>query len=138
MNWSEYEVYLRDFNARNYDGVLSHYADRFELHFAGYIFRTKDEVQDFYRFFHSFVREEIRVSRYVSDADTVALEAVVQLTAERDLSPEALAAKGLGRLVALPAGHSVRMDQFVHYHLQDGKIVKAVCALAGDPEITAP
>ena len=136
MKLSRYELYLAAFNARDYEGVLDHYADSFELHFAGYVLRTKDEVRRFYDFFHSYVREEISLNRYVADDCTAALQAVVQLTAERSLTPEVLASQGLEGLVSLPAGAKVRMEQFIHYHLEGGKIVKAVCAVVGEPEFT--
>ena len=133
MNREAYDRYLTMFNARDYDGILGHFADRFELHFAGYVFRTKEEVKRFYAFLHSHVREEIAVSRYVSDDRTVALEATVKLTGERDLGAPELEAAGYTRLVTLPVGAVVEIPQFIHYHLEDGKIVKAVCAVLEPP-----
>jgi hypothetical protein len=35
-----YQHYIDAFNAKDHDGVLSFYAERFELVFAGYVFRT--------------------------------------------------------------------------------------------------
>jgi hypothetical protein len=129
-----FERYVAAFNRRDYEAVLSHYAERFELHFAGYIFRTAHEVREFYRFFHAHVREDISVGRIVSDDDTVAVEVVIELTGLCDLTAEALAAQGLERLIPLSAGAVVRLPQFIHYHLKGSKIVKALCVLAAEPE----
>jgi hypothetical protein len=129
MDRSTYDRYLAAFNARNYDGVLSHYAESFELSFAGYRFTTKAEVKAFYAFFHAYVSESISVSAYVNDDRMVALEAVVRLTAQRTLDGATLAAAGFGRLVPLVAGQVVEIPQFIHYHLQDGRIVRAHCAV---------
>ena len=52
------------------------------------------------------------------------------LEALRDLTPETLAAEGYGRLVPMTAGQVVEIPQYIHYHLRDGLIVKAGCALA--------
>ena len=133
MDRQAYDRYLAMFNARDYDGILSHFADRFELHFAGYVFRTPEEVKRFYAFLHSHVDEQISVSRYVSDGETVALEAVVKLTGKRNLEAPDLEAAGYTRLVTLPASAVVEIPQFIHYHLKDGKIVKAVCAVLEPP-----
>ncbi len=130
MNRQAYDHYLACFNARDYDGVLAHYAEDFLLEFAGYRFTRKDPVRRFYAFLHAYLNEQITVTAYVADAQMVALEGVVRLEALRDLTPETLAAEGYGRLVPMTAGQVVEIPQYIHYHLHDGLIVKAGCALA--------
>ena len=130
MDRAAYDDYLRAFNARDYDGVLAHFADRFELSFAGYVFRTREEVKRFYRFLHAHVDERITVNRYASDAATVAMEADVRLEGLSDLTPAMLEAEGLGRIQPLAKGQVVTIPQFIHYHLDgEGKIVRALCAI---------
>jgi hypothetical protein len=137
MNRSDYERYLQQFNARDYDGVLSHFADHFELVFAGYVFRTKEEVRRFYAFLHGYVNETVTVHSFVSDGRTVALEADVQLEGIKDLTLEILAEHGYDRIVGLKAGEIVTIPQFIHYHLEDGKIVRALCAVYEPPVVAA-
>jgi hypothetical protein len=133
MTREDYDRYVRLFNARDYDAVLDHFADTFELVFAGYVFRTRRQVRDFYAFLHSYVRESVTVRAFVSGEHMVALEADVRLEGLRELTPAILAEKGLERLAALGPGETVTIPQFIHYHLRDGKIVKALCAVFEPP-----
>jgi hypothetical protein len=135
MHRADYERYLQQFNARDYDGVLAFFADHFELVFAGYVFRTKEEVRRFYAFLHSYVNESVTVHSFISDGRMVALEADVRLEGIRDLTPEILAEHGYERIVGLKAGQVVTIPQFIHYHLEDGKIVKALCAVYEPPVV---
>ena len=133
MDRSAYDDYLRKFNARDYDGVLDYYHDDFELSFAGYLFTTKAAVKSFYGFLHSYLDERIVIDRFISDRTTVALEARVQLKGLRDLTPEVLAAEGFERMGVMSAGQEIEIPQFIHYHLEDGKIRKALCAIFMPP-----
>lgn len=129
MNRSAYDRYLSAFNARDYDTVLSFWAASFELSFAGYVFTTPQQVRDFYRFLHHYARESIVVHAYVADEHMAALEATVRLEGLVRLTPEILAEAGYAHLAALEVGQVVEMRQLIHYHLQAGKIVRAVCAV---------
>lgn len=130
MTRADYDRYLACFNARDYDGVLWFWAEQFDLSFAGYHFHTKQQVRDFYAFFHQYARETVQVTAFLGSADMVALEAVVRLEGLHELSQQTLQAQGLGRLVGLQVGQVVEIPQYIHYHLRDGKIVRAGCAIA--------
>jgi hypothetical protein len=130
---ASYQRYIDAFNARDYEAVLSFYAERFELVFAGYVFRTPAELRQLYTFLHSYIRESITVRAFVSDVHMAALEADVRLEAVRDLTQAALAAQGLDRLVTLRAGDVAVIRQFIHYHFEHGKIVRALCAIYEPP-----
>ena len=127
-----FDRYLEKFNARDYEFILAHYADQFELRFAGYVLRSKQDVLGFYRFFHQYVRETIRVDAFVASDDMIAIEAVVRLEGLRAMPKEAATAAGFERIIAPPVGQIVELPQFIHYHLRDGKFVKALCVIA-DP-----
>lgn len=130
MDIQWYRRYLDYFNARNYDGVLANFADAFDLSFAGYHFRTKEEVRRFYQFFHEHVDEAIDLKAFVGNAEMVAIEVIVKLTGKKELTPAALEKAGYGRLVPLAVGQVVEIPQYIHYHLRDGKIVAVGCAMA--------
>ncbi|MBC7986236.1 MAG: nuclear transport factor 2 family protein [Sphingomonadaceae bacterium] len=138
MTRDDYDRYLEAFNARDYDAVLDHFADEFELVFAGYVFRTKDEVRRFYAFLHAHIAESVRVREFVSDGNMVALEADVRLEGIDEVTPEMLAEQGLERIQTLARGQVVTLPQFIHYHLVDGKIVRALCAVFEPPVAQAP
>ncbi|MGZ8347124.1 MAG: nuclear transport factor 2 family protein [Allosphingosinicella sp.] len=134
MNRSGYDRYVRLFNARDYEGVLDHFAEPFELVFAGHVFRTKDEVRRFYAFFHAYVDEQVTVHRLVSDGKMMALEVDVRLEARDDMTPELLARNGLAGLAPLQRGQVVTIPQFIHYHLDEqGKIIRVLCAVFDSP-----
>lgn len=133
MDRLRYDQYLAAFNRRDYDAVLAHYADRFEIVFAGYRFTTRDSVKHFYGFLHAHVSEQISVQHYVADDRLVAMEAVVRLEGLRDLTPEALAAEGLDRIHPIARGQVVEIPQFIHYHLHERKITRALCAVFEPP-----
>lgn len=134
MDRASYQRYIDAFNARDYDAVLAHYAPRFELVFAGYVFGNAADVRRLYTFLHSYLNEALTLKAFVSSPHMVALEADVRLEAVRDLTAEALAGEGLERLVTLRAGDVAVIPQFIHYHLDEqGKIVRALCAIYEPP-----
>jgi len=129
LDKAAYDRYLAAFNARDYDAVLDFYADRFELSFLGYVFRTREDVRNFYAFLHAHVAEHIILTAFVSDERMVALEADVRLEGITDLTPEMTAAAGFPKLAPLARGQVITIPQLIHYHLEDGKIVRALCAV---------
>ena len=133
MDRAGYDRYVEHFNARDYDAVLSHFAERFELVFAGHVFRTPDEVRRLYGFLHDHVSEAVAVKSFVSDETMVALEADIRLEAKQDMTAKALAEQGLDGLVTMKKGDVVVIPQFIHYHLENGKIVRALCAVYEPP-----
>lgn len=135
MDRAAYDRYVECFNARDYDAVLSHFADRFELAFVGHVFRTPEEVRRFYNFLHDHVVETVIVKAFVSNETMVALEADVRIEAKQDVTAEALAAQGLEGLVTMKKGDVVVIPQFIHYHLENGKIVRALCAVYEPPKV---
>lgn len=133
MQLSDYHAYLACFNNRDYNGVLSYFTEDAEIVFAGYCFKGHQAVRDFYAFFHSNVDEQISVTRFVSGDDTVAIEATVRLEGKSDLTQAMMEKKGLGRLVVLRRGQIVDLQQFIHYHLREGKFSKALCSIFDKP-----
>jgi hypothetical protein len=129
MDRQAYEGYLAKFNARDYEGVLTYFADDFEICFAGYTLRGRADFHRFYGFFHDYVSESIVVDAAATSDDLFAIECRVRLEGKRDLTPELLAAQGLERIFPLQAGQVVEMNQFIHYRMKRGKFVKVTCAV---------
>ena len=125
-----YDDYLRKFNARDYDGFLAFWDDHdVEISVAGTSLRSKDQIRKFYAFLHAYLREEIILKKYISSDEMIALEATVRITGLQALTAETLQAQGLRGFLPLAAGQVVDIPQFIHYHLRDGKITKALCAI---------
>ncbi|NLV31824.1 MAG: nuclear transport factor 2 family protein [Acidobacteria bacterium] len=128
MTREEFDVYLEKFNGRDYDGFLDYFADDFEMiHVAGSL-KSREAVKKFYAFLHAYIKESVIVDRFVSDASTIALEARVRIEGVRELSPETVAASDYPKLKPLAVGQTAVIPQFIHYHLENGKFVKVVCA----------
>jgi SnoaL-like domain len=128
MNREEFDVYLKKFNSRDYEGFLDYFADEFEMIHVGGSFKTRESVMKFYSFLHAYIKESVSVDRFVSDENNVVLEARVQIQGVKELTPEAVAASDWPKLNPLAVGQIVVIPQFIHYHLENGKFVKIVCA----------
>jgi hypothetical protein len=128
MNREEFDVYLAKFNSRDYKGFLDYFADDFEMIHVGGSFKTRESVMKFYDFLHAYIKESVIVDRFVSDEHTIALEARVQIQGVKELTPEAVAASDFPKLNPLAVGQIAVIPQFIHYHLENGKFVKVVCA----------
>ena len=128
MNREEFDVYLKKFNGRDYDGFLAYFADDFEMIHIGGSLKSREAVMKFYNFLHAYIEESVIVDRFVSDEHTIALEVRVQIKGVNELTPEAVAASDYPRLTPLTVGQAAIIPQFIHYHLEKGKFVKVVCA----------
>jgi len=128
MKREEFDVYLEKFNSRDYAGFLAYFADEFEMVHVGGSLKSREEVMKFYNFLHAYIKENVMVDRYVSDEHTIALEVRVTIQGVKELSPEAVAASDYPKLTPLTVGQSAVIPQFIHYHLENGKFTKVVCA----------
>jgi hypothetical protein len=128
MTREEFDVYLKKFNSRDYKGFLEYFADEFEMVHVGGSFKTRESVMKFYSFLHAYIKESVIVDRFVSDENNVVLEARVQIEGVKVLSPEVVAASDWPKLKPLAVGQVAVIPQFIHYHLENGKFVKVVCA----------
>lgn len=129
MNREKYDEYLRRFNNKDYHGLLEYFDDEFSVEFAGSKLQSRQEVLDFYTFFHSHTNEQITVTRYLSDDDTVCMEADVKVTCIRDLPASLWAERGFPGMASMAVGDIIVIPQFIHYHLRNGKFTKALCAV---------
>ncbi len=127
MKREEFDVYLKKFNSRDYEGFLDYFADKFEMIHVGGTLTTRESVMKFYDFLHDYIKETVIVDRFLSDDKTIAMEARVRIQGIKELSPETVAASGYPKLKPLKAGQTAEIPQFIHYHIANGKFVKVVC-----------
>lgn len=130
MNRSEYDEYVRVFNAKDYDAVCDFYVQPPTMSFFGVHIRSREELKAFYGFLHSYVHESVTVTRFASSADLTAVDAIVRIEAYRDLDAETLAANGCGGFLPIKKGEVQELRQFLFYTLRDGKIERVECAMA--------
>lgn len=131
MTREDYDRYAEAFNARDYDAVFEFYAHNPRLAFFGVEIRTREELRDFYTFLHSYVRETITVEKFAASDELVALEGLIRVEGIRDLTREELDARGLDQFFPIAAGDVQEMRQYIHYHMQHGKIASVGCAIVG-------
>jgi len=129
MTREDYDRYAAAFNARDYDTVFDFYAENPRMAFFGVEITTREQLKAFYGFLHSYVRETVAVERFAASDDLAAVEGVVRIECFRELTREALDAQGLEQFFPIAAGQVQEMRQYIHYHLENGKIASVGCAL---------
>lgn len=129
MTLEDYERYAEAFNTRDYDAVFDFYTDAPRMAFFGIEIRTRDQLREFYGFLHSFVRETITIEKFANSDDLVAVEGIIRIEAFRDLTREILDANGMEQLFPIANGDVQEMRQYIHYHMDDGKIASVGCAI---------
>jgi hypothetical protein len=131
MTREDYERYAAAFNARDYDAVFDFYTDSPRMAFFGIEIRTRQQLRDFYAFLHSYVRETVTVEKFASSDELAAVEGIIRIEAFRDLTREELDANGMEQFFPIMAGEVQEMRQYIHYHLENGKIASVGCAVVG-------
>jgi ketosteroid isomerase-like protein len=129
MQRSDYEEYLRRFNARDYAGVYAFYAPDPDLSFFGVTIRSLEDLEQFYGFLHAHVDERVTINRFASSDELMALEGTVRVEAYRDLTADVLEERGLDQFSPMKAGDVIEMEQMIHYHVRDGKFTAVRCAI---------
>ncbi|KAF0186489.1 MAG: nuclear transport factor 2 family protein [Hyphomonadaceae bacterium] len=131
MDRAAYEHYVHCFNARDYDAIFDFYADNPDISFFGVTIRSREALKSFYGFLHRYVRETVRIERFASSDELVAVEGVVRVEGIRDLDQKTLDENKMGGLFPISAGQVQEMRQYIHYHLKDGKFASVGCAVVG-------
>jgi hypothetical protein len=129
MTREDYDRYVAAFNARDYDAVFDFYAERPRMAFFGIEITSREQLKAFYGFMHRYVKETVTVERFAGSQELAAVEAIVRIEATDDLTREVLDARGMGQFFPIAKGEVQEMRQYIHYHLQDGKIASVGCAL---------
>lgn len=125
-----YERYVAAFNAKDYDAVADFYADPPLMTFFGVEIRSRQALKDFYAFLHDHVSESVTVLNFACSATLTAIDAVIRVEGIKDLTREALDARGLHEFFPIAAGQVQEMRQFIFYTIKDGLIERVECALA--------
>ena len=129
MTREDYERYAAAFNARDYDAVFDFYAENPRMAFFGVEITTREQLRAFYTFLHTYVRETITIERFASSQNLAAVEGIIRVEGVEDLTREELDARGLEQFFPIAKGDVQEMRQYIHYHLEDGKIASVGCAL---------
>ncbi|MCY1669781.1 nuclear transport factor 2 family protein [Novosphingobium sp. SL115] len=125
-----YDRYVAAFNAKDYDAVADFYVDPPLMTFFGVEIRSRAALKDFYAFLHDHVIESVRVLNFAASETLTAIDAVIRVEAVKDLTREALDARGLTGFFPIAAGDVQEMRQFIFYTMQNAKIARVECALA--------
>jgi hypothetical protein len=129
LDRAAYERYLAAFNARDYDAVADFYVDPPRMEFFGIVITSREELKAFYAWLHDNVDEHVRVLNFAAGETCTAIDAIVRITAKKDLTREALDAKGATGFFPIMAGECQEIRQFIFYTTRGGRIEKVECAL---------
>ena len=129
MTREDYDRYVAAFNARDYGAVFDFYAEHPKMAFFGIEITSREQLKEFYGFMHRYVKETVTVERFAGSEELAAVEAIVRIEATDDLSRDILDARGMEQFFPIAKGEVQEMRQYIHYHLQDGKIESVGCAL---------
>ena len=129
MTREDYERYVEAFNTRDYDAVFDFYTDTPKMAFFGIAITTREQLREFYSFLHSYVRETVEIEKFASSSELAAVEGLIRIECFRDLTREDLDANGMEQFFPIKAGEVQEMRQYIHYHLEHGKIASVGCAL---------
>lgn len=129
MTREDYERYAAAFNARDYDTVFDFYCETPRMAFFGIQITTREQLKAFYSFLHSFVTETIRIEKFAGSDELAAVEGVIRIEAFADLTREVLDANGMEQFFPIAKGQVQEMRQYIHYHLEGGKIASVGCAI---------
>ncbi len=125
-----YDRYVAAFNAKDYDAVADFYVDPPLMTFFGVEIRSRQALKDFYAFLHHPVKESVTVLNFACSDTLTAIDAVIRVEAVKDLSREALDARGMHGFFPIAVGEVQEMRQFIFYTIKDGLIERVECALA--------
>jgi hypothetical protein len=126
---ARYDQYLAAFNAKDYDGVADFYVDPPRMEFFGIVITSREELKDFYRWLHSYVKESVTLRHFAASENCTACDAIVRIEARRDLTREELDSKGATGFFPIKAGEVQEIRQFIFYTVRDGRIEKVEAAL---------
>ena len=129
LDRAAYDRYLAAFNARDYDGVANFYVDPPRMEFFGIVITSRQALKDFYAWLHDNVDENVRVLNFAASETCTAIDAIVRISAKKDLTRAALAARGATGFLPIRAGDVQEIRQFIFYSTQGGRIEKVECAL---------
>lgn len=129
MTREDYDRYVAAFNSRDYDAVFDFYAEYPRMAFFGIEITSREQLKDFYGFMHGYVTETVTVERFAGSDELAAVEAIVRIEATDDLTREVLDARGMDQFFPIAKGEVQEMRQYIHYHLNNGKIESVGCAL---------
>ncbi|WP_137680157.1 nuclear transport factor 2 family protein [Aurantiacibacter suaedae] len=129
MTREDYQRYVEAFNTRDYDSVFDFYTDTPKMAFFGIEITTREQLRQFYSFLHSYVRETVEIEKFASSDELAAVEGLIRIECFRDLTREDLDANGMEQFFPVKAGEVQEMRQYIHYHLEGGKIASVGCAL---------
>ncbi len=112
MTKDDFHRYLGYFNNKLYDQLAPFYADDVVLELPAFSLAGPQEIIEFYRDFHTYVREFVEANYLVMDESGIAVEMYSEFDCLRDYPNEKLPFR---------KGEIRRLLNFVHYDLANNQ-----------------
>jgi len=138
MNESDYHRYLDAFNARDYAAMDRFFADDVALENAGFLVRGKSAFRDFYRFFHQYCRETVRLQGFYPGSHAFVANVVIRYEGVQDLTAEILAAHGFPGMTPIAQGTVVDLEFLILYELDPEGLIRHIKGAVWVPARAAP
>jgi hypothetical protein len=134
MTEADYHRYIAAFNARDYAALETFFADDFVLENAGFAVRGKPAFRAFYAFFHRYCSEVVRFQGFFPGADGFVANVVIRFTGIEELSQQVLDETGYPGMTPVPVGHSVDVEFYIHYILNEAGLIRHIKGAVWVPE----
>ena len=135
MTEEDYHRYIVAFNARDYAGLETFFADDFALENAGFRVEGKPAFRAFYAFFHEFCREEVIFKGFFPGKDGFVSNVVIRFTGIKELSQDLLDEKGYSGMTPVPVGVRVDVEFYIHYILNADGLIQFIKGAVWVPEV---
>jgi hypothetical protein len=126
MNEQDYHRYVEAFNARDYAGLETFFADDFALENAGFRVDGKPAFREFYRFFHAYCRETVHLKGFYPGNGSFVANVVISFEGLADLSAQVLAEKGYSGMSLVPKGAQVDVEFLILYVLNSDGLIQHI------------
>jgi len=109
----QFDQYIDYFN-NNDQRFTEFYHDDVELELGARTVKTRQGIADLYREVKTYVRESLQVTRFIADANGIAVELPTEFICIRDWDESFWGH-------SIKKGEVLRIVSFVHYEVRDGK-----------------
>lgn len=130
---SDYERYVRAFNARDYETLFAFFDENAVLEAHGFALRGKREVQRFYDTFHAHVRETVTINEVYECGDTMIADVKINFFGERALTSSVMEGLGLPAGPDVPKGADFDIHYLILYETKDGLVTRINTAVYEPP-----
>jgi hypothetical protein len=132
---ADYHRYIAAFNARDYAGLETFFADDFALENAGFRIHGKPAFRLFYAFMHDYVRETVMFRGFYPGTDGFVANVVIRFEGLKDLTADVLVERGFPGMTPVPKGSVVDVEFLILYVMNADGLIQHIKGAVWVPEM---